>query len=373
MNLDFSPEQKALGNELRRVLDAHPGTKSTRDALEGRAAFDQKLWQTLGELGWLSVAVPEALGGQALGYEMQCLVAQELGRSLAAVPFVSSIAMAAEALLLAGSDEQKKDHLPALAAGRRIGALALVEGAGAINPRSIRTEYKNGSINGRKVAVTDGAHADVLIVVAMHEGEPQLVLVEGSDARVAREPQTGVDPSRPPAAITFNHAPAELLGESRGWSSVRELLDRAAVIVAFEQLGTADAALEMARNYALNRVAFGRLIGSYQAIKHKLVDVYVGNELARSNAYYGAWALESRARALPLAAATARVSATEALERASRELIQVHGGIGVTWEHDCHLYYRRAQHLGVVLGGINEWHHRLVDELRSTSGARSTH
>ncbi|MET0987479.1 MAG: acyl-CoA dehydrogenase family protein, partial [Steroidobacteraceae bacterium] len=163
--------------------------------------------------------------------------------------------------------------------------------------------------------------------------------------------------------IEFDRAPAEILGESQGWRSVREVLDRAAVVVAFEQLGTADAALEMARTYALTRQAFGRPIGSFQAVKHKLADVYIGNELARSNAYYAAWALQSRASVLPLAAATARVSASEALERAARGLIQVHGGIGVTWEHDCHLYYRRAQHLSVVLGGLNEWQHRLVDEL----------
>lgn len=362
MNLDFSVEQKALGSELRRVLVAHPGVKSTRAALEGRAAFDQSLWRTLGELGWLSTFIPEALGGQALGYEMVCLVAQELGTSLAALPFLSSTA-AAEALLLVGSQEQKRSWLPELAAGKRIGALAIVESQGAISSRSIHLEYKNGRLTGRKIAVTDGMLADLLIVVALHDGEPQLVLVDCGANGIERKAQVGVDPSRAPASIEFDHAPAEILGKSKGWHSVRELLDRAAVIAAFEQLGTADAALEMARTYALTRQAFGRPVGSFQAVKHKLADVYIGNELARSNAYYAAWALESRARVLPLAAATARVSATEALDRAARELIQVHGGIGVTWEHDCHLFYRRAQHLGLALGGLNEWQHRLVDVL----------
>ena len=363
MNLDFSEEQKALKGELQRVLGARPGVKSARDALEGRAAFDKALWCQLGELGWLSASIPEEHGGQGLGYEMLCCVAEEIGRSLAAIPFSSSIALAAEALLIAGSKAQKQAHLPAFARGERIGALAIAEAAGPLVPQSISSVFQNDRITGTKIGVTDGMIADILLTVALRDGEPELFLVDARADGVERQLQTGVDPSRAPARIRFENAPAEALRATNGWSGIRRLLDRAAIVFAFEQVGTADAALEMAKDYALNRRAFGRMIGSFQAIKHKLADVYIANELARSNAYYAAWALEADAKPLPLAAATARVAATEALERAGRELIQVHGGIGVTWEHDCHLYYRRGQHLGLALGGLKEWQYRLVAEL----------
>jgi alkylation response protein AidB-like acyl-CoA dehydrogenase len=363
MNLDFSDEQKAIKGELRRVLDAHPGPKSARDALEGRAPFDKALWRRLGELGWLSVSIPEDYGGQGLGSETLCCVAEEIGRSLAAVPFSTSVMLAAEALLIAGSEAQKQKSLPGLASGERIGAFAIADSAGPLLPQSITTVYRSGHLTGTKIGVTHGMIADLLVTVALHDGEPELFLVEARSDGVERQPQTGVDPSRAPARISFRNAQAEKLGATSGWSGVRRLLDRAAIVLAFEQLGTADAALELAKDYALNRRAFGRPIGSFQAIKHKLADVYIANELARSNAYYAAWALQVGAKSLSLAAATARVAAIEALERAARELIQVHGGIGVTWDHDCHLFYRRAQHLALVLGGLREWQHRLVAEL----------
>jgi alkylation response protein AidB-like acyl-CoA dehydrogenase len=161
------------------------------------------------------------------------------------------------------------------------------------------------------------------------------------------------------ATVGFSGAPAARLGRG-GWAEIETLLNRAAVLWSFEQLGSADAALKLAREYVLERTAFGRVIGSFQAIKHKLADVWIANELARANAYYAAWALEANAPELPAAAATARVAASEALERAARELIQVHAGIGVTWEHDAHLFYRRGQTLNLGLGGLREWQARLV-------------
>jgi len=164
--------------------------------------------------------------------------------------------------------------------------------------------------------------------------------------------------------IVFEGAHAEPLGPTgAGASLVRSLLDRAAVLVAFEQVGGAQAALDMAREYALGRFAFGRPIASFQAIKHKLVDMYVAIELARSNAYYGAWALSTNARELPVAAAAARVSATEAFWLAAKENIQTHGGMGFTWEFDCHLYYRRAKLLALALGSARHWKHELITRL----------
>jgi alkylation response protein AidB-like acyl-CoA dehydrogenase len=179
-----------------------------------------------------------------------------------------------------------------------------------------------------------------------------------------------LDPSRSHAEIKFSGAAAEALGtQGEGWALSRRILDRAAILMAFEQLGGADVCLEMAKDYALNRYAFGRKIGSFQAIKHKLADMYVGNELARSNAYYGAWALSTNAAELPEAAAGARISATDAYHFASKENIQTHGGMGFTWELDCHLYYRRAKLLGLALGATRGWKDRLVTYLETRNVA----
>jgi acyl-CoA dehydrogenase len=362
MNLDFSDEQKSLKLELNRLLQSRSTLAGPREALEGRAPHDEKLWLELGELGWLSVAIPEAFAGQGQGYEMLCCVAEEIGRSVAAVPIASSIFLAAEALLQFGSEELKEEHLPALGSGKAIGAFAIAEQAGPLRPESIAAEYAGGALTGKKIGVADGMIADLFVTVALRDGEPGLFLVRADDVGVRRELRTGVDPSHPPATVVFHNAQAVPLARL-GWAGIRRLLDRAATLIAFEQLGTADAALQDALAYARDRKAFGRQIGSFQAIKHKLADVWIANELARSNAYFGAWALQADAPELGIAAATARVSASEALERAARELIQVHGGIAVTWEHDAHLYYRRGQHLSLVLGGLREWQSRLVQQL----------
>jgi alkylation response protein AidB-like acyl-CoA dehydrogenase len=187
-----------------------------------------------------------------------------------------------------------------------------------------------------------------------------------------RETLENLDPTRSQAQLVFRDAAAEPLGlPGEGWNHTRALLDRAAILFAFEQSGGAEAALDMARAYAMERYAFGRPIASFQAIKHKLADMYIAATLARSNCYYGAWALSTDAPELPLAAATARVSATRAFNECASENIQTHGGMGFTWEFDCHLYYRRAKALAVNLGSLGRWEDRLVAALESTPEAQT--
>ncbi len=215
-------------------------------------------------------------------------------------------------------------------------------------PRNLQTAAREGTFRGTKLPVPDGDVADFAIVAARAaDGTPagvSLYLADLGSGGVTRTPVATVDPTRSHARITFEGAAAEPLGAAgAGWPLVERLLDRAAVLVAFEQVGGAQAALEMASDYALGRFAFGRPIGSFQAIKHKLADMYVAVELARSNAYYAAWALSTKAAELPVAAAAARVAASEAFFHAAKENIQTHGGMGFTWEFDCHLYYRRAK------------------------------
>jgi alkylation response protein AidB-like acyl-CoA dehydrogenase len=370
MNFDFSDDMKQLRDHARKFLTEHCPPKTARQVLEGAAPYDRPLWQKLAEMGWLGAAVPEEFGGAGLGYEGLCVLAEELGQALAPVPFASSVYLATEAIVLAGTEAQRRAQLPVLAAGTRIGCFALAEGLGNPSPKRLASSVAGGKLSGTKWPIADGGIADLAVVAALENGKPGLFLVDLNGAGVARETVDTVDPSRNHAKLVFTKAPAERLNDAGdGWGLVRRLLDRAAILIAFEQIGGAQACLDMAKTHALERYAFGRPIGSFQAIKHKLADVYIATELARSNAYYGAWALATDAAELPLAAATARVAATQAFHLASKENIQTHGGMGFTWELDCHLYYRRSKHLALTLGSTPWWQDRLIAEL-DTRNAR---
>jgi alkylation response protein AidB-like acyl-CoA dehydrogenase len=375
MNFDFSDQQKQLRDEARRYLAEHSSPKAVRAVLDGGAPFDRALWKGLAGMGFLGVAVPEEFGGAGAGYLELCVIAEEMGRALAPVPFSSSIYLATEAIMLAGDDAQKRRWLPELASGQTIGTLALFERPGNPSPKGIATTAAGDRLSGTKVPVPDGAIADMAVVAARtgqsgRETDISLYIVDLKDKAVTRKTLANLDPSRNQAEIVLANCPAERLGPAgEGWSILTRVLDRAAVLMAFEQVGGADRALEMGRDYALDRIAFGRPIGSFQAVKHLLADMYVSATLARSNAYYGAWALSTDAAELPEAAATARISATQAFQHCAKNNIQVHGGMGFTWEFDCHLYYRRANALALSLGGLSYWEDLLIDRLRSRNAA----
>jgi alkylation response protein AidB-like acyl-CoA dehydrogenase len=370
MNFDFSDDERAAQETLRRFLAGQCDRRFVRRVLDGDHTPRRELWRKLGRQGWLSTFVPDAYGGQGLGYIIPCVIALELGRALAPVPFWSSF-LVSEALLIAGSDDQKRRYLLALSRGEMSAAVGFAEIPGGIRAESTSTIFENGRLTGSKTAVTDGADAGLALVTAKMDGEVRLFLVDLGGAGVARTPQAGVDPTQALARIDFAGAAAEPLGGDHpaGWLVLEHLLARTAVLIAFEQLGGADAALLMARDYALDRHAFGRPIGSFQAVKHKLADIYISNELARSNAYYAAWALNSDAAALPLAAATAHVSASEAFERAARDNIQLHGGAAIAWEHDCQFFYRRSRHLALALDAPAQWRKRVVANLAAAHAA----
>jgi alkylation response protein AidB-like acyl-CoA dehydrogenase len=371
MNFDFSADQKSLREQARKFLGEHASSARVRRILEGAAPYDASLWRGMGEMGWMGTAIPETHGGAGFGYLELCVIAEELGRSLAPTPFASTIYLAAEALRLAGSDAQRKRWLPRIAQGEAIGCFALAEGPQVATPANLATRADGSRLTGVKVPVTDGDVADFSIVLARQaDGRAGLFLVDLTGPGVTRASVATVDPTRSHGRITLEGAPAEPLGApGQGWPLAERLLDRAAVLVAFEQLGGAQAALDMAREYALGRFAFGRQIASFQAIKHKLADMYVGIELARSNAYYGAWALSKDAPELGVAAAAARVAATEAYYQAAKENIQVHGGMGFTWEFDCHLHYRRAKLTGLMLGSARRWKDLLVTRLEAVTAS----
>ena len=374
MNFDFSDDQKLLQEQVRKFLADKCPIKVVRRVLDGPETHADEVWKGLIELGVPGIAVPEAYGGLGLGALELCLVSEEIGRATAPVPFDTSVVLATEALKLAGSEAQKKKWLPELVAGRAIGTLAVSEGPQAPRPRSIRTGFAGGPVNGMKVPVTDGDAATFAIVLVNTGGAGDralsLAIVDLGQSGVKRKRVETIDPARKHAELTFDGAAAELLGEEGdGWRLLERLYDTAAVLFAFAQVGGAEAAMWMARDYALQRQAFGRVIGSYQAIKHKLADCYVKLELARSNAYYGAMMLAEGGADLPLAAAAARIAATEAYDYASKENIQTHGGIGFTWEADTQFHFRRARLLALTLGGPMAWKDKLVTRLEQKNAA----
>jgi alkylation response protein AidB-like acyl-CoA dehydrogenase len=321
-------------------------------------------------MGLLGAAIPEDYGGSGMGPLELCVIAEEAGRVLAPVPLLSSIYLAAELLMNAGTDAQKSSWLARLASGEAIATFAHAERAGPVIANTISASISDGKLNGAKVPVAHGATANMAIVSAREGEQVSLWLVDLHDPTVKRETLANLDPTAPQARLHFENTPAEPLPNS-GWMTIKHALDRAAVLLAFEQIGGADRALESARDYALERMAFGRQIGSFQAIKHMLADMYVAATLARSNSYYGAWALSTGAEELPAAAATARVSATEAFLLCAKNNIQAHGGMGFTWEAENHLYYRRANALALALGSQSVWEDRLIANLRDSDRAKS--
>ena len=375
MNFDYSDDQKQLRDQARKFLAEKCSPKAVRIVLDGKAPYDKELWKGLAEMGFLGVAIPEEFGGAGAGHLELCVIAEEMGRANAPVPFSSTVYLAAEALLIAGSEAQKKKWLPAIASGEAIGTMALFEGKGNPSPKNVKLTAANGVLSGVKKPVADGAIADFAVVAARtgssgRDSDISLFLVDLKSGGVEVKSLTNLDPTRGQAEITFRDAKAEPLGAAgEGWSILTQVLDRAAVLCAFEQVGGSDRALEMGRDYALDRIAFGRQIGSFQAVKHMLADMYVSATLARSNSYYGAWALSTNAAELPEAAAAARISATQAFQHCAKNNIQVHGGMGFTWEFDCHMYYRRANAMALGLGSLSYWEDQLIERMRKKNAA----
>ena len=371
MNFDFSDDQKLLKSEARKFLEAAcPASRVHKVLDDASAGFDEALWRRVARQGWMGAAIPEAFGGLGLGHLELCVIAEELGRVVAPIPFASTVYLLAEAVMLAGDAALRAETLPKIVAGELIGALATSEGAGPLTPTSLRASVTGGRLFGVKAPVTDGDIADLALVLAKEAGRLGLFLVALDGEGVTREALDTIDPTRDVARLTFDGAPVRRLGGlGEGFALLEQVLDRAAVLLAFEQLGGADRCLEMAKAYSLERYAFGRVIAGYQAIKHRLADMYIKNELARSSAYYGAWALNTSAAELPVAASAARIACSDAYWFASKENIQVHGGIGFTWDMDCHLFYRRSRQLALVAGTPRVWKERLVRQLETQNRA----
>lgn len=358
MNFDFSDDQRVLRDHARRFLTAASSFHSLRDILTQGMSYDTALWRAVIEQGWQGVAIDEELGGLGLGMLELCVLAEELGRGVAAIPFFNTVGLGAE--LLKRCPDAGGELLRLMIGQEIILAVSL------ITPdqqwEATPFNFTDDEISGNGGPLAYGAQADYAILPVRHGAEPGLALVDLQHAQ--RMPVESYDPTVPFARLVLDKQPATLLcsGE-QARRIMSRVVDQGAVLTAFEQLGGAERALEVARDYALERHTFGRPIGSYQAVKHKLADMAVKIELARSNAYFGAWALQSGSdEQLAAAAALARLSASDAYAYAAQECLHLHGGIGYTWEADCHFFYKRARVLAVSLGSTDAWVNRLLSD-----------
>jgi acyl-CoA dehydrogenase len=367
MDFDFSDEQRLIQDQARQLLTRRVDFSRLRQAAELGAGFDRSLWREISGLGWLALGAPEAYGGLGCLAQQSCLVSEELGRSLAPVPFAAT-ASAIDALSRFGSEAQKAAWLPRLVDGVCVGAVDLDADLSG-PPPSHALSFEGGRLQGRLGPVPEGDIADVLVTHAVDRGGCwRVCVVDLAQPSVERRRVQTFDQLRGHAVFTFAGAAAEPLddGDGDGDGALAELQERAAIRTAFEQVGGAGRCVEMATAYALERRTFGRLIGSYQAIKHRLADMFTETELARSNAYAGAWAIEQGAHVRAPVAAAAHLTATAAYKFAATENIQIHGGIGFTWEANCHFYFRRARLLAHAFGPSRPWVNRLVDAIDPT-------
>jgi len=343
-------EREELRGVVRSFLDRHSTEEDVRRLMATRDGYDAGQWQRMGrELGLQGLAVPERYGGAGFGYGELGVVFEEFGRALVCAPYFATVALAAEALLRAGDETAAKDYLPGIASGETVATLAMTG--------DTRARHADGwFLSGEKTHVLDGCAADLVLVVAATDTGTGLFAVD--TPRIDRESLPTVDQTRKQARLRFDDVPARLVSEDD--SVITRTLETAAVLLAAEQLGGASRALDLAADYAKIRVQYGRPIGSFQAVKHRLADMLVDVECARSAVHDGLRALAEDAPDLPVAAATARAFCAEAYTRVAAGAIQVHGGIGFTWEHPAHLYFKRAKSSETLLGSP-AWHrHRLA-------------
>ena len=356
MNFAFTEEQDELRSTIRAFMEAKSSEEAVREQMETDTGFDADVWTQMAEqMGLQGLHIPEEYGGSGFGYVELGIVLEEMGRALLCAPFFSSVVLAANTLLHSGDEAAKAAHLPGIAAGQTIATLAYTEPSGKWDEAGI-TMAASGSgdsytLSGTKSFVIDGAVADLIIVAARTNAGVSLFSVAGDASGLTRTALSTMDQTRRQARLDFDNTPATLIGsDGAGWDVLSTVLDLAAVSLAAEQVGGAQFVLEMAVQYAKDRVQFGRPIGSFQAIKHKCADMLLEVESAKSAAYYGLWCAAEMNDELPSVACLAKAYCSEAYFHATAENIQIHGGIGFTWEHPAHLYFKRAKSSELLFG-----------------------
>ncbi|WP_329333842.1 acyl-CoA/acyl-ACP dehydrogenase [Streptomyces sp. NBC_01352] len=363
-------ELRELRFSVREFLEAKSPEEAVRKLMESEPRFDPAVWaQAADQLRLPGLAIPEEYGGDGFGAVELGVVLEEMGRALFCAPFFATVVLAAQALLASGDREACARHLPGIAAGRTTAALAVAEDNGSWDPalvsvRAVPDGDGGWTVRGRKCFVIDGTTADLILVVARTVAGPALFAVDGAATGIAAEPMETLDATRAMGRLTFDAVPATLVGaDGAGGRIMAKVLDIASVGLAAEQAGGARRCLEMSTDHARVRHQFGRPIGSFQAVKHKCADMLVQVELAEASSREAARLATEGSPDFPVAAAVAHACCSRAYLVAAMENIQVHGGIGFTWEHPAHLYFRRAKSSQLLFGGPAVYHERLLDRL----------
>ncbi len=356
MNFAFTEEQEELRKTVRAFLDSKSPETAVRTQMETEQGYDKAVWDQMGsQMGLMGLHIPEDFGGMGFTYVELGVVLEEMGRALVCAPYFSTVVLAANTLLQSGDDAAKKKYLPGIAAGETIATLASTEPSGKWDEAGITMAAKGSgskfTLDGTKMFVIDGHTASLILVAARTGKGVSLFAVDGNAKGLTRTALSTMDQTRKQAKLEFKGVEAELIGtEGKGWDVLSKVFDLAAVALAAEQVGGAQKVLDMAVEYAKVRVQFGRPIGSFQAIKHKCADMLLEVESAKSAAYYGMWCASEMNEELASVASLSKAYCSEAYFHAAAENIQIHGGIGFTWEHPAHLYFKRAKSSELLFG-----------------------
>jgi len=356
VNFAFSEEQEELRKVVRDFLNAKSDEPTVRELMDTEVGYDAAVWTQMAEqMGLQGLVVPEEYGGSGYSFVELIVVLEEMGRRLLCAPYFSTVVLAGQTLIHSGDDAAKQAHLPGIASGETIATLAYTEPNGKWDDSAVTaTATEDGDawkINGEKLYVLDGHTADLIITAARTDAGISLFAVAGDAPGLTRTALSTMDQTRKQARLQYADVPATLIGtDGGGWDVLSKVLDLAAVALAAEQVGGSQEVLESAVQYAKDRVQFGRPIGSFQAIKHKCADMLLEVESAKSAAYYAGWCASELNDELPSVASLAKAYCSEAYFHAAAENIQIHGGIGFTWEHPAHLYFKRAKSSELLFG-----------------------
>ena len=364
MDFGFSEEQEMLRQSARTMLERECPAPRVRELMDDALGYAPAMWRRMAELGWLGLVIPESAGGAGLGYIEMAVLAEEMGRALLPSPFIWTV-MFAEAIRRGGNDQQKSELLPKIAAGDLIATAAILESSGAWGEGGIAMPARRSGnsfiLEGTKILVNDAHAADRMLIAARTGGRRgggvTLFALDARRPEIAVSALATMDRTRKLSEVRFDNLKVsknDVVGEvGGGWPLLAAALDRARVTLAAEMIGGAQRVLEMTVDYSRMRQQFGRPIGSFQAVQHKCANMMVDIESARSAIYYAAWAVSNETADAPLAAALAKAAASDAYRRVAADGIQLHGGIGFTWEHDAHLYFKRAKSSEFTFGDGN--------------------
>ena len=360
----FTSEQQELRSSAKRFLADRSPSERVRELAETESGYDEKIWAEIANLGWTGIAIPESCGGLGFGFIELGILLEEMGNTLFQSPFMASVVAAGNAILNTGTQAQRQGLLPGIADGTTRATLAFSEPAGRWDAASITTTAtRDGDawiLDGTKSFVIDGHTADLLVVAAQTGDGVELFTVDPNADGVTRKVMRGLDLTRKLAKVELAKVPATLLGEpGSGAAGLDTTLDQIAIALAIESVGGAQWCLDTTVSYARDREQFNRPIGSFQAVKHRLAEMLASIEPARSAAYYACWAAAESTDEVPTVAPLAKSACTDAFFRAAGDAIQLHGGIGFTWEHDCHLYFRRAKTNETLFGDVT-FHRELL-------------